>query len=170
MTSLSDLFWKPLAYILSRKSVADWLINRSFKTPYFHLKGYMDRWWLFNPYGEDRSLPEEERHTAKYPWFRSYRIHYILREDLARDKHNHPWPARTVILRGWYVEERGDDVFFRQEGDTATLTPDTFHNITHVSDGGVWTLFITGPYKKDWGFMTKNGFVLHNDYINGGAP
>jgi hypothetical protein len=166
MISLSDWLWNPVAWLVSRIPVANYLIKRAQHTPYFHLEGYMDRWWLFNPYGLDRSLPEAERHTPIYPSFRSYRIHHILREDLARDMHNHPWPARTIILKGWYWEDRDDGLHFRTVGDTATLEPDTFHNITQVSPGGVWTLFITGPYEKDWGFMTKDGFVPHEEYEN----
>lgn len=40
----------PLAWLLSRPTVADWLIRRAMRTPYIHIDGYMSRWWLFNPY------------------------------------------------------------------------------------------------------------------------
>ena len=43
------LFWPLVAFIVSRAPVARWLIDRSLRTPYFHLDGYMMRWWLFNP-------------------------------------------------------------------------------------------------------------------------
>ena len=101
-----NLFWRILAKVLARPAVADWLIARAKLTPYQHIMSadgtemYMGRWWLFNPYSR-------ETHKSRFwwcPW--SFRIHHILREDADRDLHDHPWNARTIILRGWYTEQR----------------------------------------------------------------
>lgn len=61
---------------------------------------YKGRWWLFNPFSR-------ETHKAALwwcPW--SFRIHHIMRHDEDLDLHDHPWNARTIILRGWYTEQR----------------------------------------------------------------
>lgn len=157
--------WNFIARFLARPAVADWLIARAKRTPYFHLEGYMDRWWLFNPY------PAKNGGRGKaFEWLPSVRIHHIKREDLGRDMHNHPWDCRTIILKGWYTELRHREGTFpsmhiRSPGDTATIGANTFHHISEVSTGGVWTLFITYKYRHVWGFKTHDGFVPWREYL-----
>lgn len=183
--------WNRVASFVSRPAVADWLIRRAMKTPYTHLPrtddpSYMARYWVFNPY---------DRKTNKPRWFFcpwSIRIHHIKREDFDRDVHDHPWNARTVILKGHYIEDRlvpadaidlidikrpityvGDEpfvtnVYWRQEGDTAKLGFGEYHSITEVSDGGVWTLFISGPWRGVWGFLVDGVKIPWKTYL--GVP
>ena len=166
--NLSDTAWTEIARYVSQPHVADALIALSAKTKYFDLAGYMDRDWLFNPYmvvnGEaveaDRRLP-------------SIRVHHILRPDTARHPHDHPWDARSIILRGWYKEVRqvrngyGELVpakFTREAGDTATLKFGEFHHISEVSEGGVWTAFITFDYQGTWGFLVDGVKIPWREY------
>ena len=174
------LFWRLFAWVVSRRPIADYLIARSQRTPYFHLAGYMERFWLFNGYSSDQSLPPEERRKAKrFPWLPySIRIHHILREDYARHLHDHPWNARTIILHGTYIESRlrrGSETLYENErvqikrsrGDTATLKVGEYHSIDMVSIGGVWTMFIVGDFIEDWGFLVEGKKVNHELYEDG---
>ncbi|WP_110947067.1 hypothetical protein [Pseudomonas bohemica] len=161
---MKDLIWRLLAKLLARPAVANWLIARAQRTPYQHIMSaddtemYMGRWWLFNPY-------DRVTHKGKFAWFPwSIRVHHIKRPDADRDLHDHPWNARTVILRGFYKEERRrfwavggytDIPFWRDPGDTSELRHGEFHRIDEVSPSGVWTLFITSRWKGDWGFMVN---------------
>lgn len=178
---MTNLLWKIVAFIVSSPKVADYLIKRSQRTPYFDLPGYMERYWLFNRYSE---IGTHDIVPKRFPWLPSIRIHHILREDYARDMHDHPWDARTIILKGEYDEERmvqyddyynpGDgweevEEYTRTAGDTATLNFGEYHNITKVSDGGVWTMFITYKYRGTWGFWVNGKKVPHGEYNNGGA-
>jgi len=177
MRRLIERVWHQVAKIAARPAVADWLIARSQRTPYFHLPGYMDRWWLFNAYPANRSLPDAERGKAKtISWLPSVRIHHILREDRAAHAHDHPWNARTIILRGDYTERRlvgrlvhGNGEVWqrikRDPGDTARLRFGEFHHIERVSEGGVWTLFITWSYGGSWGFNVAGQKVPWRDYL-----
>lgn len=177
---MTNVLWYVVAKVVSIPFIAEYLIKRAQRTPYFHLEGYMDRWWLFNGYGNNPNVPDEKRHERRYKWLPSIRIHHILREDFARDMHDHPWDARTIILKGDYDEERmiqylGADQelvadFTRKAGDTATLNYGEYHNIVRVSEGGVWTIFITYDYKGTWGFLVDGVKVPHNQYIDGGRP
>lgn len=153
---MSDLLWRIVAFIASRPIVADRLIGRAMWTPYTHLHGYMRRWWLFNPY----------KRVGHIEWLPSIRIHHILRTDFARHPHNHPWNARTIILKGWYDETRDDGWHQRNTGDTVRILHSDFHRIENISHGGVWTLFFTWGYQHDWGFRTDDGFVPHEDYLD----
>lgn len=98
--------------------IVDRLIARAQRTPYFHLAGYMNRWWLV-PYTYAGSAGQPGDGTGWVSWRRpiarvlqhlgiAVRVHQILRSDTGRDPHDHPWPYITVILRGGYYESRYD--------------------------------------------------------------
>lgn len=165
------MFWKLIARLASTPCVADWLIRRAMKTPYTHIyhpKGlYMGRWWLFNAYQPETS--------GRKNWFPiSIRVHHICLPDEARDMHDHPWNARTIILKGGYTEHRleavmpnGDvlaKVYNRVPGDTATIRFGEYHNIKELPDGGAWTLFISGKYRGTWGFLVNGVKVQWRKY------
>lgn len=182
--------WKQVARFAARPAVADWLIRRAMKTPFSHLPSnddpsYMERYWLFNPY----PISSSNRKRWQFPW--SIRIHHIKRCDYDRDCHDHPWNARTIILKGEYLETRllrsndpivskvlddlplsgplgeitGVEYFWRLPGDTATLAFEEYHQINEVSEGGVWTLFITGPWRGVWGFLVDGVKVPWRTYL-----
>lgn len=151
---------KTIARLLAIPVVTAWLIRRAQRTPYTHIDGYMGRWWLLNPYNQ-------ATHATKYSWFPwSVRIHHILRRDDDRALHDHPWNARTFILHGWYREVREDGARIRRTaGDTARLNFGEFHQIVEVSDGGVWTLFITSKFQGAWGFKVDGVKVPFWEYL-----
>lgn len=185
---MKQLLWQLLAYVVSRPRIADWLIQRAMKTPYTHLEGYMDRFWLFNAYRK-----EDGQEITPIPWLPSIRIHHIKRRDEDRHHHDHPWDARSIILKNHYVELRlvpalevygkCDGVivdqgyhwvegephhlvrFLRVASDTTTLKFGEYHTITEVPEGGVWTMFITYTYKGTWGFLVNGKKVQWREYM-----
>ena len=165
MRWLPDLFWKAVAWTLVRfEPLAKRLIFRAFQTPFIHIMSadgqdmYMGRWWLFNGY--------DKAHRNAIPWFPiSARIHHIKREDRERHLHDHPRNCRTIILKGWYREEREDGMFLRQSGYTGRIVFGQYHRITEVSPGGVWTIFITGRYRGGWGFKVDGAKVPSAMYL-----
>lgn len=179
------MFWNIIARFLARPAVVDWLIRRAMRTPYSHIvindRLYMERYWLFNPYPL-KSMGKRPR--WQFPI--SIRLHHILLPDPDRHHHDHPWNARTVILRGCYCEVRRaqgldewaaetlgpsyarttvNERFVRTSGETTRLRFGEFHRITAVSPGGVWTLFITGRYRGTWGFDVDGVKVPHDVYL-----
>lgn len=157
-----------VAWLLSRPAVVDWLIRRAQRTPYVHIASadgstvYMYRYWLFNPYPVNS--------MGRRPWYRfpiSIRLHRIMCPDRDRHLHDHPWNARTFILRGYYIEHRRnvDAHLVRFAGDTARLKFGEYHRIVKVSDGGVWTLFVTGKYRGTWGFLVNGDKVSYREYL-----
>lgn len=159
---IKDRLWKLVAKLAA--SASDEIIEEAKKTPYFHLDGYMDRWWLFNPY---KAYGEEKiRHTCNMPIFPSVRVHHILREDDDRHLHDHPWDARTIILKGWYKELKEDGIIHhRKEGDTNPIKYGEYHRITEVSPGGVYTLFFTWKYAGTWGFLVDGVKIPWREYV-----
>lgn len=184
--------WNLIARILARPAIADRLIAYAMKSPYLHLPSnddpsYMARYWVFNPYSRETNIPR----FRWCPW--SIRIHHIKRADSERHMHDHPWNARTIILKGGYTENRmatGADrerildeclaptdqmdpakieayyVIDRRPGGTAKLGFGQFHSIREVVDGGAWTLFISGPWRGIWGFMVEGVKVNWRTYLH----
>lgn len=171
---MKDIAWRFVAFIVSRGLIADYLIGRSMRTPYFPLPRYMGRWWVFNAYDNDPDKPGTDRDAArKYPSLPSIRVHHILREDLANHPHDHPWDARTIILRGGYRERRSVRRSLgwtqvrheRKRGDTVPIRFGEYHHIEQVSEGGVWTLFFTWRYCGTWGFLVNGKKVPWRQYV-----
>jgi hypothetical protein len=163
--------WTIVARVVARPAVAGWLIRRAQRTPYSPIvkdgELYMERFWLFNAY-PDTGASGADRKRWQFPI--SIRIHRIVLPDQDRDLHDHPWNARTLILRGFYKEERRIEDglayrIWRNTGDTAALKFGEYHRITEVSPGGVWTLFVTGKYRGTWGFMVDGAKVQWRRYL-----
>lgn len=161
--------YKLIAKILSHPKVFNYLLNMAKKTPYTHIYGeqdkqlYMERYWLFNPYPVSGG-------KSRYNWLPlSIRIHKIVKPDNDRHLHDHPWNARTFILKGWYTEERFamlfNDWYTRFTGDTSRLNFGEYHRITEVSENGVYTLFVTGKYRGTWGFLVDGLKVPYKKYL-----
>lgn len=130
-----------LCWLFSLYPVSEWLIKQAMRRPYTHISSqdgadvYMYRYWLFNPYPASGIY---EKHGI-WNYLPSIRLHKIMREDRDRDLHDHPWNARTFILRGFYIEEREGDGYAcrnRMAGETATLKFREYHRIAHVSPEG----------------------------------
>lgn len=159
--------WNLIAKFLANSVIADWLIARAMQTPYLHIekdgKVYMERYWLFNSY--QRGAEQQER--SKYRWCPfNVRIHWIRRADEDRHLHDHPWNARTFILRGGYLEQRVDGKpIQRSTGVSARLNFGEFHRITQVQPGGAWTLFVSGPYRGTWGFLVDGVKIKWREYL-----
>lgn len=120
---------------------------------------YMRRFWVFNPY------PESNQKAWWGRWLPSVRLHHILLPDADRHLHSHPWNCRTIILDGWYREEREHHHRMLSRGSTAAMRPLNFHRIDSVSQGGVWTLFFTWKYEGQWGFNVDGKKVYSRDYL-----
>lgn len=192
--------WRALAWLVTREKVFVWLLRRAFRTPYSHITSadgadvYMKRYWLFNPYAtEDGARASGSDAVPSRSWWRerlpSVRIHHIRRADQDRHLHDHPWNARTIILKGWYEEERYSDesevgVARRQlkaqgshvgagtrvsqvriAGYTGRLLFGQYHRITAVPRDGVWTLFITWRKRGSWGFDVDGHKVPWREYL-----
>lgn len=165
------ILWRQLAKLLARPSVAEWIIERAMRTPYDHLK-------LAGPIGQ-QYIERVSCNAKLYSWeswyMRRYwllrlgplqiRVHHIMAEDIGRDLHDHPWPFRTFILSGGYLECReGMQPIWRKAGDTAAMGRGEFHRIAKVEQGGAWTLFCTLGQRQGWGFKRDGQVIPHQEY------
>lgn len=98
-----------LAFLFDRFAV--WVVTRAKRTPYFHLKDYMERYWLFRrgEFGladaDGHGAPEGGEGTQGARPALAARVHVILRSDADEHLHDHPWPHLSIILSGGYWED-----------------------------------------------------------------
>jgi hypothetical protein len=114
---------------------------------------YMRRWWV---------IPRNRV-------FNIY-LHHFMRSDDDRALHDHPWWNLSVLLRGRYVEHTIDagGINVRTERSAGRMkfrTASSAHRIELV-DGPCWTLFLTGPTLRSWGFHCPRGWVHWRDFTN----
>jgi hypothetical protein len=130
------------------------------------LAGYMERWILQTPWG-------------------TLRVHHILRSDDDRALHDHPWAFWSLLLTGGYKEIVGISLKDWQRMNPDAPTPidggdierhtywprfslvrrkaEDAHRL-ELTSGPVWTLVWTGPFKRQWGFHTDDGWVSYETW------
>ena len=124
---------------------ADQLIARvTRRPPDFCVGGeadpYLRRWWV---------IPRNR-------WFNVY-LHQFLRDDDDRALHDHPWLWCSVLLRGRYIEHTIAEGGIQRHrayrvGSVRLHGPHFAHRLSLVPGETCWTLFITGPRLREWGF------------------
>jgi hypothetical protein len=101
---------------------------------------YLIRWWV---------IPRNR-------FFNVY-LHRFMRSDDDRALHDHPWSNLSILLRGMYVEHTIDagGVNVRTERRAGDWKLRLFGSAAHrleLVDGECWTIFVTGPRYREWGF------------------
>lgn len=125
----------------------------------------------------------------EFSWFGVY-IHHITAPDPGPDHHDHPWPFVSIILKGWYVEERirvteyvseihpfawvKTHQFLRRRFSIRSLRLNEGHMITHCHPN-TWSLVLRGPKRQQrfggeyWGFYPDGGYIPEGTYDRLGA-
>lgn len=104
------------------------------------------------------------------PWFNVY-LHKFLRDDDDRALHDHPWPSLSLLLWGRYVEQRPDGS--RTEYRAGSLIPrsaDYAHRVELPGGRPCWTLFCTGPVRREWGFHCPQGWRHWKEFTKPASP
>lgn len=118
-----------------------------------HDNPYLLRWWI---------IPRNK-------FFNIY-LHHIRADDDDRALHDHPWWNVSILLRGSYTEIRKEGTKTHRAPCLVMRKPTTAHRLVlPVENGGiryVWSLFITGPVVRDWGFHCPKGWRLWKDFVN----
>lgn len=139
-------------------SILSWLLDISNKRkPDFIVKNqdgnYLSRWWV---------IPRNKI-------FNIY-LHRFDGDDDDRALHDHPWLNLSIILKGSYIEHRilsgGVNSAKRYAaGAIKFRLPWAAHRISLV-EKPTFTLFITGPVVRIWGFHCPNGWRPWTEFIS----
>lgn len=90
---------------------------------------------------------------AKTPWFNIYLHQLDAPEWHPVGCHDHPWWFITFLLRGGYLEYNGKSLKRRYAGQILYRPADYHHDVT-TPYGRSWSLIITGPKSRNWGFLS----------------
>lgn len=124
----------------------DFVVRRATGEP------YLNRWWL---------IPRNR-------WFNVY-LHEFLGSDEDRALHDHPWFNLSILLFGQYTEvtiQNGgtEKRVVRRAGALKLRSPWAAHRIEIAQP--CWTLFLTGPVVRTWGFHCRKGFVPWKRFVS----
>ncbi len=157
-----------------RAAILKWALARN---PDFVIGGaerpYLLRWWLI----------------PRNPIFNIY-VHRFLRSDDDRALHDHPWLFNcSILLDGEYLEHTPRGVFLRKAGQWKFRWGGAPHRVELVEipawDGTIapgkicaatprplacWTVFITGPRVRQWGFHCPRGWVHWKTFTSADDP
>lgn len=116
---------------------------------------YLERWWV---------IPRNR-------WFNVY-LHHFRRSDDDRALHDHPWVNCSILLTGCYLEYcNGQPVKKRRAWRPwapwrlVFRLPTSAHRIELIDGSDVWTLFITGPRVRVWGFLCARGWIPWTEFV-----
>jgi len=127
---------------------------------------YLRRWWLVRRNG-----------------FLNIYLHQFIRSDDDRALHDHPWSNISILLTGRYKEvmpvnrydwvnkkDRNEKVKMRYPFIPIFRDANWIHRIELMKrkDGTekpMWTLFITGPWRRPWGFWCHFGWRYYKEFV-----
>lgn len=131
---------------------------------------YLARWWII----------------PRNPILNVY-LHVITGDDNDRALHDHPWMNCSIILRGVYAEHlpprivrkfikwrrwpvcECDRVSYRRPGSVTFRRAKALHRLA-VVQRPVWSLFITGPKVRTWGFWCPQGWRPWYEFVDPENP
>ena len=109
---------------------------------------YLHRWYLI----------------PKNKYFNIY-LHKFYRSDDDRALHDHPWFSVSILLKGELLEHQwGDRVRYVSRWIPVFRTAKFAHRV-EVVKGPIWTIFITGPRLRTWGFYAEEGWMESQDFL-----
>lgn len=111
-------------------------------------------------------------------WFNIY-LHHFVGSDDERATHDHPWPSVSIKLAGYldeiWTEPLNGGLRLAHRRTIEWLwpyyrSPEFSHRLIVPEGETAWTLFITGPRVRSWGFHCAKGWRHWRDYeANGGC-
>jgi len=123
------------------------LIDVAFKVyeytqPDLVLEGYLHRWYIIQ----------------RNKYFNVY-LHKFVGNDDSRGYHDHPWYSVSLLLKGRLIEHRRQNIARSIPWLIPVFRSAKFAHRLQIYKGPVWTLFITGPNYRTWGFYIDTDYM-----------
>lgn len=134
-------------------------------------------------YGPDGSLYMERKPLTRFRWLR---LHITYRSDIDIHLHDHPWWNISWVIRNGYIERVPDSQDQHPTFDQAGMAHDELRkpgavvfrratdrhrlllklDTTAMAEMASVSVFVTGPWRRKWGFYTESGWVYWKDYLH----
>lgn len=117
-------------------------------------------------WGQQLGLPEcpyLTRWVFQTRWF-AIRLHHWHASDDQRHYHDHAWWFLIFMLKGRYIDRSpaGEDEL---RTGSVRFRPAAHRHTVEVDPGGAWTLLLSGPESRVWGFWVGDRFRHRNKYF-----
>lgn len=126
---------------------------------------------------KDMSTGVEQDYLKRFYIFRCTLLSIFIHQFWSSDPdhvHDHPWNNITWILKGGYWESSADgNTKWCRRGWFRYRNAEVFHRLSigEHSAGQAWTMFIHFKRRRDWGFLTPDGWLPAEEYgVKYGAP
>jgi len=98
------------------------------------------------------------------------RLHRFLSSDEDRAPHDHPWWFITLPLQGYaeYVAAGDTEVRRIVRPWRLHFRAARFQHRVELLQTPTWTLIVTGPKRREWGFWAGRGFIHNRDWESQG--
>lgn len=101
-------------------------------------------------------------------------LHKFVGDDEDRALHDHPWWFLSLMIRGKYIEFTESGVWERSSPSLAVRKASHMHRIALFRDESgnpvpCWTIVMTGPRIREWGFQCQKGWVHWKTFLYGSA-
>lgn len=93
-------------------------------------------------------------------------LHKFVRDDDDRAMHDHPWRSASLLVLGRYVEQTRDGKKLYKAGSLRFRSAEFAHRVELPGGKPAWTLFITGPRVRNWGFHCPKGWVPWEKFVD----
>jgi hypothetical protein len=94
-------------------------------------------------------------------WF-SIRVHRWMGSDDQRHPHDHPWWFVSLVL--WGCLQEVPSMKRRGFGSVGFFRAEHQHSVRLITKTA-WTVLLTGPRKREWGFWVDGKFRRRNKYF-----
>ena len=109
----------------------------------------------------------------------NFYLHHFQQSDDERAMHDHPRCTLGIILDGAYrewlpwdmkhPEALGATYKMRRAWIPVLRSPTWTHRVELLDNKPVWTLFITGPHVREWGFWCPKGWKHNREFESDGG-
>jgi hypothetical protein len=89
-------------------------------------------------------------------------IHHLMRSDISRHHHDHPWTFVSLILTRGYIEHTPQGSR-RYRAGAVLYRPATWQHHLELHEPA-WTLIVRFKRQRTWGFHTETGLVPFDEY------
>lgn len=105
--------------------------------------------------------------------FNAY-LHQFVRSDDDRALHDHPWWNVSLLLYGEYVEhtmpQGGVNIRKRYVAGDVKFRGAKYAHRVELTNGPCWSLFLTGPRIRTWGFHCPSRWVPWQEFTKPNNP
>ncbi|MCP5182692.1 MAG: hypothetical protein H6993_01955 [Pseudomonadales bacterium] len=126
------------------------------------------------PFGFSHDVIESDGRPYLERWILhcggTLRVHRFLSSDEDRAVHDHPWWFVTLPFTAYaeYVTEGDHEVRRVVRPFRLHFRPARFQHRVELLRAPTWTVILTGPKRREWGFWPQDRFVHNRDWESQG--